>query len=414
MKRLYAICLLVLFIFVSAFSAVNGNEGVSPADEELRKKIIEATTVFVEIQYYIQRYYYRGVEVKECLDKVLAGGLAKCLDPHSYYISPSEAALFTSKTKGKFFGIGIEMTQDKDGRIIVVSPIEGTPAWHAGLVAGDIITHIGKDGNDLLSTKGMTLMEIANHIRGSKGTPVTLKILRGKEEKIFTIVRDEIVIASVSKRDLGGRLGYVRIRQFQENTVDDFRRALEELKAEGSCGAVLDFRDNPGGLLNVVLEMVSLWSKKAGDVLIVEKFRSHERELVVTEPAGDFRNFPIVILVDKGSASASEIFAGILQDWGHPVVGVKTYGKGSVQILIDLSNGGILALTIAEYLVGNAKKPVDGIGIIPNYVVENPRQTLPEDPIERNKFLNRVDPASDPQLKKAVEVLNGLTVSCQR
>lgn len=414
MRRFLAVCCSVVLIFLAFTPAFAQNDdGLSPEDQKLAQKLAAATRVFIEIQVYIQKYYYREVDVEKCLENVLAGGLAKCLDPNSSYISPSDASLFKDDISGSFFGIGVELSQDKDGRTIVVSPIEGTPAWHAGIATGDIITHIGQDEKTLLPTKGMTLMEVVKHVRGPKGVPVTLKVLRGEQEKTFIIVRDEIKIAAVEGKNLGGRLGYIRVRQFQKNTAEDFRAALEKLRSGNSCGAVLDFRNNPGGLLDEVLEMANLWSKKAGDIFITEKFRSGEEVITVFEPLGDFRDFPIVILVNGGSASASEIFAGVLQDWGHPVVGVKTYGKGTVQSSIPLQNGGILRLTIAEYLVGNARKPVHGIGIVPNYLIENPEQKFPDDPVERNKLLNKVDPATDPQLKKAVEVLEGLTAICR-
>lgn len=427
MKRFPAFCLSVLLIFAGTYVWANGNppaqnnppasqnqdEGTSPEEQKLAEDIANATRVFLEIQAYIQKGYYREVDIKECWDKVLAGGLAKCLDPNSSYISPSEVLLSDSETSGTFFGIGAEVSQDKDGRTIVISPIEGTPAWHAGLSTGDVITHVGENENKLTAIRGLTLLEVIKLIRGPKGVPVTLKVLRGDQEKKFTIVREEIVIVSVAKHDLGGRLGYVRVRQFQEKTADDFREALKGLRTENSCGAVLDFRNNPGGLLSVVIDMADLFSKKAGDIFITEKFRNGEREIKVMAPLGDFRDFPIAILINKGSASASEIFAGVLQDWGRPVIGVKSYGKGTIQQLIPLENGGVLRLTVAEYLVGNAKKPVHEIGVTPDYIVENPEQKIPDDPIERNKILNTVDPVNDPQLKKAMEVLGGLTKQCR-
>ena len=426
MKRFLAVGIAALLIFTAGAYArsdekppeqeVNPGtqEKINPENQELSQKIISINRLLAEIQFHIHSYYYRDVDLKLCFAQILAGGLAKCLDPNSSYISPEDVTLFESEAFGKFYGIGIEISLDKNGRVAVISPIEGSPAFNAGLAAGDIITHVGENENKLVAIKDLSIFEVIKLIRGPKGTSVMLRVLRGGMEKSFTEVRDEIVIVSVKKNDLAGRLGYIRVRQFQEKTFESFLDALADLRNKNSCGAVLDFRNNPGGLLETALNMADLWSKKVGDVFIVEKFRGQEAEVIgVIEPLGEFRNFPVVILVNKGSTSGSEVFAGILQDWGHPVVGTKTFGKGTVQTIIPLQSGGILRLTTREYFVGNAKKPVHEVGITPDHVVENPETKLSDDPIEWNKILKRVDPQNDPQLKKALEVLESRTAQCR-
>ncbi|MGH7276251.1 MAG: S41 family peptidase [Candidatus Rokuibacteriota bacterium] len=328
------------------------------------------------------------------LEQVMAQGAIGILDAHSSFLDRDSYKEVQVEISGTFAGVGMELTR-KDDALTVVAPIDGTPAHRAGIQAGDRLVSI-----DGVSTTGMTLPDAVKRIRGKPGTKVAVGIVRegGPAAREFEIVREQIHVQSVQSRELGPGIGYVRIRTFQEKTVDDLGAALAAWKDGALAGLVLDLRNNPGGLLTAA-------------VGVAEKFLDPPRLIVYTQGRVKNQNvrfnatgkkhhagFPVVVLVNNGSASASEIVAGALQDWSVAVlVGTKTFGKGSVQTIIPLSDGSALRLTTARYFTPKGRS-IDGTGLEPETVV------APGDPATQG-------PAADPQLQRALAELRTRIVS---
>ena len=311
-------------------------------------------------------------------------GLVNALgDPYSVYMDPKMYSELMLETKGSFGGVGIVLGV-KDKKLTVVAPIEGTPAEAAGILSGDQILRIGE-----LDTKDMTLDEAVGKIRGPEGSKVTLTIQRnGKEPQEFPLTRATIVIKSVSGKMLDKEMGYIRVSMFSETTGKDFTQKLEELKDQGMTSLILDLRNNPGGLIDQCVKVAELLVPKGPIVSVIGKDGSREtyHSSSTTAP------LPLTVLVNGGSASASEIVAGAIQDRGvGKLVGVKTFGKGSVQRLMPLDKESAVKITIAEYHTPNDRS-IHGKGIIPDVLVE-----IPKDFDRESK--------QDPQLDKAIEVL---------
>lgn len=311
-------------------------------------------------------------------------GLVNALgDPYSVYMDPKMYSELMLETKGSFGGVGIVLGV-KDKKLTVVAPIEGTPAEAAGILSGDHIIRI-----DALDTKDMALDEAVGKIRGPEGTKVTLTIQRnGKEPQEFPITRATIVIKSVSGKMLDKEMGYIRVSMFSETTGKDFAQKLEELKEQGMTSLVLDLRNNPGGLIDQCVKVAELLVPKGPIVSVIGKDGDRE----TYQSSSTAAPLPLTVLVNGGSASASEIVAGAIQDRGvGKLVGVKTFGKGSVQRLMPLDKDSAVKITIAEYHTPNDRS-IHGKGIIPDVIVE-----IPKDFDRESK--------QDPQLDKAIEVL---------
>ena len=299
-------------------------------------------------------------------DKLIDGakqGLVKAAgDPHTEYMNAKEYKDFNNQLTGTFSGIGAELGQDEKDNIVIVAPIAGFPAEKAGLKAKDTIVQI--DGT---TTTGMTVSEAVSKIRGPKGSTVTLKVVRDGELKEFKIVRDDISIPSVTSKVEDG-IGYLTITRFGEDTASLSRKAAQSFKDQNVKGVVLDMRNNPGGLLDAAVSVSSLWLPENTTVL------TERRDGVVTstyKAEGNplLNGLPTTVLIDGGSASASEITAGALKDNGAAtLVGEKSYGKGSVQQIIKLNDGGVLKVTIARWYTPKGKN-IDKAGITPDTVV---------------------------------------------
>ena len=294
------------------------------------------------------------------------------------------------ETKGSFSGIGIEITM-KDGILTVVSPIEGTPAFKMGVQAQDKILKIDDE-----STKDMSLMEAVKKLRGPKGTKVTISIHREglTELKDITIIRNVIPLISVKSKTLAPGYGYIRIRNFQSKTTKEFKKALVELTEDGDLqGLVLDLRSNPGGLLDQAVKISDIFLEEG--MIVFTKGRIKDQNMEFKAHAnGDKYNFPIIVLVNEGSASASEIVAGALQDHQRALIlGAQTFGKGSVQTIIPMTNGAGLRLTTARYYTPNGTS-IQATGITPDIVI--PTQLITpkapaEDEKKKMKFLREKD-----------------------
>lgn len=337
--------------------------GVAAKPEETYKQL----ETFANVLHLVQENYVEEVKIEEIMHGAIRGMLAT-LDPHSSFMKPEDYKELQVETKGSFTGIGIEITI-RDGLLTVVSPIEGTPAFKKGLKAGDKILRINGE-----STKDLSLLEAVKRLRGPKGSEVTVSIHREgwMEMKDITIIRDVIPIHSVKSRLLEPGYAYIRISNFQAKTTRDFKSALSELAKEGKIqGLVLDLRNNPGGLLDQAVQMADVFLDKG--VIVSTKGRLKDQNMLFeAEKNGESYNFPIVVLVNEGSASASEIVAGALQDHKRALIlGVQTFGKGSVQTIIPMNDGAGLRLTTARYYTPSGKS-IQAKGIEPDVVVRNP------------------------------------------
>ena len=329
----------------------------------------EKLRVFSEVLSLVKQNYVEEVDEKAVLYGAIHGML-KALDPHSSFLTPESFKEMRVDTKGEFGGLGIEISQAERG-ILVISPIEDTPAFHVGIKAGDLIVKINGD-----STEEMNIMDAVKKMRGKPGTSVKLTVARKGTSKLlnFKIVRDVIKVRSVKWRLEAGDIGYTRIVQFNEQTMPLLEQGLEELKqksgGEGLKGLVLDLRNDPGGLLDQAVEVADSFLE-AG-LIVYTKGRIPGKDMSFEARPGDLIDgVPIVVLINSGSASASEIVSGALQDHHRGVImGTQSFGKGSVQTIIPLSDGSGLRLTTAQYYTPSGRS-IQAKGIVPDIVVED-------------------------------------------
>jgi carboxyl-terminal processing protease len=332
----------------------------------------QAGTAYAELQLFtdvlsiVRRSYVEDVPVKDLIYGAIDGMMAS-LDPHSGFMPPDLYKELKIDTRGEFGGLGIEISL-RDEILTIVTPIEDTPAFRAGLEAGDRILRI----NDRI-TKGMAIMEAVRLMRGTPGSEVTISVMRDAFErpKEFTLKREVIKIKSIKTKTLEPGFGYVRVAQFQERTSSDLERALETLRKEngGSLkGVVLDLRNNPGGLLEQAVEMADLFL--AEGKIVYTKGREADAEMEFkAKRSGTEPDYPMVVLINGGSASASEIVAGALQDHGRAVVlGTQSFGKGSVQTIMPLGDDSGLRLTTALYYTPRGTS-IQAKGITPDIEV---------------------------------------------
>ena len=354
---------LIVLVLVFFFLMNNPKDSIDAADTE---KTFPRIKLFSEALSEIQKKYVEEKDSKELIYGAIRG-MMNTLDPHSAFLSPEEFKELEIETTGIFSGIGIEITI-KDGLLTVVSPIEGTPADKAGLLPGDRILQI-----DEKSTKNMTMNEAVRLIRGTKGTKVNLTIIHegAKEPVKYSIVREVIPIKSVKSKMLEEGYGYVRISTFQEKTDDDLRVALKKLESAkgGLKGLVLDLRNDPGGLLNEAVKVADEFLDSG--LIVYTQGRIKEQNLkFYAHPNKAPRTYPLVVLVNEGSASASEIVAGALQDQKRAVIlGTQTFGKGSVQTIISLEDNSGLKLTTARYFTPNGRS-IQAKGITPDIIIK--------------------------------------------
>ena len=330
----------------------------------------EELKTFSEVLTQIQKHYVEEAKVKDLVQGAIRGMLST-LDPHSAYMTPEMYKEIQVETKGEFGGVGIQIGI-KDNRLAVIAPIEGTPAQKAGIRAGDFITKVNDE-----TTKDLTLMEAVQRMRGVKGTKVNLTIQReGVTDPLaFTLIRDTIRIESVRSKTLENNIAYVRLTQFQESTGKDLSRALKQFRDQKVTSTILDLRNNPGGLLASAVE-VSEQFVGTGKLIVSIKSRDGKKDEYVSRSKDQLEDHPIIVLVNEGSASASEIVAGALQDWGRAVViGTTTFGKGSVQTILPLGDGSGLRLTTAKYYTPKGRS-IQSTGITPDIVVKPQQEAV--------------------------------------
>jgi len=350
-------------------------------------------------------YLNRSYAKKEDAYKAIREMLKKLDDPYTRFMDPEEFKNMQIDTSGELTGVGIQLAQDEETKkLMVIAPIEDTPAFKAGILAKDVITKI--DGK---STQGMDVNDAVKLIRGQEGTTVTLTVQRANKEIDYRLARAKIEIHPVRAKVQSsptGKLGYIRLNQFSANAPEEMRNAIKDLEKQQVTGYVLDLRSNPGGLLYASIEIARMWINDGTIVSTVDRQGETDRQQANNRALTDK---PLVVLVDGGSASASEILSGALQDDKRAtLVGTKTFGKGLVQSVRGLGDGSGLAVTIAHYLTPSGRD-INKLGIDPDVVFEltdTQRKALQQD-------RTKVGTPDDPQYVKAVDILKQKIASQQ-
>ena len=366
MSKQFKTALVLVFGIVLGISAsLTGN--VLANKEETRGLPLDQLRNFSDIFSRIKSDYVEDVEDEVLLEHAIRGMLSG-LDPHSTYLSPDEYNELRIGTSGEFGGLGIQVGME-DGFVKVISPIDDTPAYKAGLQAGDLIIRL-----DEKTVKGLTLNEAVKIMRGKPGTDIELTVVREGVDKPlnFVVTRDIIKVKSVKNRMLDPGYGYIRISNFQSRTAPQLLEAINDLKEENKenlKGLVLDLRNNPGGVLNAAAEVSDLFINK-GKLVYTEGRIDNSHYEYNAKPGDILDGAPVVVLINGGSASASEIVAGALQDHRRAVVmGSKSFGKGSVQTIQELRSGGAVKITTARYFTPNGRS-IQGAGITPDIILE--------------------------------------------
>ena len=360
--------LLGLSCILSLFLLTGGELADVSAKENTDPEIFKELKAFTDVISIVRKDYVREVEGKELVEGAIKGMLST-LDPHSGYLDPDFYKDLQVQTKGEFGGLGIEITI-KDGLLVVVAPMEDSPAAKAGIRAGDAIVKIeGK------YTKDFSLVDAVKRLRGPRGEPITISIIReGLEQPLdVKIVRDRIKVKSIKSRYLEDGFGYVRISQFMERTSHDLKKALGSLKSNSEDqqlrGLILDMRNNPGGLLTQAVRVGDMFLSE-GVIVYTEGRVDEQKQKFYAHRQGTEPRYPIIVLVNGGSASASEIVAGAVKDHGRGLVlGTQTFGKGSVQTITPLRNGGALTLTTALYFTKSGRS-IQAEGVVPDVEIE--------------------------------------------
>ena len=383
MTRRKMLITLVLVFTIAVSGIVVGRWSVGLVNAEVEG--YESIKIFTEALSIVKKNYVEETKTKDLVYGAIKG-MINSLDPHSGFMNPEAYKEMQVDTKGEFGGLGIQIGI-KDNVLTVIAPIEDTPAYNAGIKAGDRIVKI----NDEI-TRDMGLLDAVNKMRGPKGTSVKITLMREgwKEPKEFTIIREIIKIKSVKYKMLEEGIGYIKLAQFQEQTASDLSKALSQLSAENINSLVLDLRNDPGGLLNSAVDVTSQFLPP-GKMVVYIKDRAGEKNEYRT--GGNFTYYDkpsMVVLVNQGSASASEIVAGALKDWRRAVIlGVQTFGKGSVQSVIPLSDGSGLRLTTARYYTPSGTS-IQSTGITPDIIVKiEAKNGIKEHAVVREKDLER-------------------------
>ena len=378
------IILMVALIFTVASTGILiGRWTISSVDAEMNG--YDELRVFSEALSIVRKNYVEDTKPKDLVYGAIKGMLGS-LDPHSAFMSPEQFKEMQVDTKGEFGGLGIQIGI-KDGMLTVIAPIEDTPAYKAGIKAGDKIIKINNE-----FTKDMSLHDAVSKMRGAPSSSVKITVIREgwKETKDFTMVREIIKIKSVKSKLIEDSIGYVKINQFQEQTSSDLSSAIEKLTQQNITALILDLRNNPGGLLNSAVDVSSQFLQ-SGKLVVFIKDRKGEKIEYRSSTNKLNSNIPMVVLVNQGSASASEIVAGALKDWNRAVIiGTQTFGKGSVQSVVPLGDGSALRLTTARYYTPKGVS-IQTTGITPDIMVkpevkegEKSRPAIREKDLERH------------------------------
>jgi len=354
--------------------------------DELYNKI----DLFSEVLERIQNEYVEEIDQAEAMDSAI-NGLLQSLDPYSSYMNQKTWEESETETSGEFGGLGIEVSMES-GVVKVIAPIDNTPASRAGVKAGDYIIKI--NGEQVL---GKTLMEAVNSMRGPVGTSIEITVRRKslKKAKIFKITREIIEIKSVISKLIDNKVGYLRLRAFNNNSSDQLKKEISKIeKNKKLVGYILDLRNNPGGLLTQAIE-ISNFFLNDGEIVSTKGRKNKENRKFFAKKGDKIKGKPLIVLINNGSASASEIVAGALQDQKRAVLlGEATFGKGSVQTIIPLKNRGALRLTVSKYYLPSGKS-ISDVGVIPDIKVEE----------KGDEF--SINTTTDNQLNYAIKLLSG-------
>ena len=339
-----------------------------------------------EVKDVLHQQYYQDIGDEALLEGAIKGMVDAVGDPYTVFYNQEEYQEFQDDGQGNYVGIGV-MVGIKEDKIVVITPFEGSPAYEAGIRAGDFILKV-----EGVEYKGSEMDKAVSVIKGEEGKPVTLTISQNGIEKEVTIVRASITLVNVQSEMVAGNIGHVTMLQFTNNTAKQVREAMEELKAQGAEGYILDLRGNPGGYLDEAVDTASLFVEKGKTVLYTLDKAQQKREYL--SKGGDFIGAPLVVLLDEGSASASEVVAGALKDYkAATIVGQKSFGKGIVQMVFNVGNKEGVKVTVSSYYSPNGIN-IHGEGILPDVEVQL-REGV-EAPLT-------ID--NDTQLQKAVEIL---------
>jgi len=377
MKKKFLLYLFVFNLFFSALFAKN----------DLYEKI----DIFGEVLENIKKDYVDDVNQSEIMDSAI-NGVLQSLDPYSAYMSPELFKEMQTDTKGEFGGLGIEIGMEA-GVVKVISPIDDTPAAKAGIKAGDYIVKIGKE-----QVQGKSLVEAVKLMRGPVGTSIDLTVRRKNVKKPleFKIVRKIIEVQSVTSKMIGdeNKLGYIRLKSFNENSDKQFLKSVKKFEKNTKIkGYIFDLRNNPGGLLTQAINITDFFLED-GEIVSTKGRKISETRKFFARKGDEVNGKPIVVLINNGSASASEIFAGALKDHKRAIIlGENSYGKGSVQSIIPLRNGGGMRLTISKYYLPSGKS-ISEVGVTPDILVEE----------EGDDFL--INSNKDNQLNYAIKLFN--------
>jgi len=392
---------------------------IEASSENVSDSVIADTSLYGELKLFsdvvtvIQSSYVREATPQELIYGAINGMLTG-LDSYSQFMPPDIYKEMQVETKGEFGGIGIVIGMRSD-LLIIISPIEDTPGYRAGIKAGDVIAEInGK------STKKLTLMEAVKKLRGPKGTKVSIGIAREGEKKLlfFDIVREVIKIKNIKNaRVLDDNIGYVRIVHFNQKAVSELKEEIGSLLEKKIDGLIVDVRSNPGGLLGACVKVTDLFLPK-GKLIVSTKGRKKRQNITFVSKTGALypMDMPLVVLINGGSASASEIFAGAIQDWHRGIIlGTKSFGKGSVQTVIPLSDGSGIRLTTAKYYTPKGRC-IDEVGLIPDVTLEMSKEEKVELFEARIKAIENKDKAKhsiltgDKQLQSAVRIIKAARI----
>ena len=375
-----------IFIIIFFLFLFHNRYALPENSDELYQKI----DLFSEVLEKIKEDYVDDVDQAEVMDAAI-NGVLQSLDPYSAYMSPEMFDNMETETKGAFGGLGIEVGMEA-GVIKVISPIDDTPAYRAGVKAGDYIVRI-----DDTQVQGKTLMEAVNLMRGPVGTPIEITIRRRGKKKaiVLKIVREIIQIKSVTAKVIDNNIGYFRLTSFNENSGQQLKSKIDEIKAENEINRfILDLRNNPGGLLSQAVK-ISDYFLNDGEIVSTRGRNKRENRKWFARKGDQIDGKPLIVLINYGSASASEIVAGALKDHKRAIlIGENSYGKGSVQSIIPLKNKGAIRLTISKYYLPSGKS-ISEVGVIPDFKVEE---------VNEDFAINTV---TDNQLNFAIKLFNG-------
>ena len=381
-KNYFKYLLFVTILILLNFSV----KGYSQNSDNLYEKI----DLFSEVLETIQNEYVEEIDEVEAMDSAI-NGLLQSLDPYSFYMNAESFEESQSETSGEFGGLGIEVSMES-GVVKVIAPIDDTPASRAGIKAGDYIVKINSE-----QVRGKTLMEAVNLMRGPVGSSIEITIRREnlKKAKVFTIIREIIEIKSVISKMVDNKVGYLRLRAFNQNSSNQLKKEISKIeKNKKLVGYILDLRNNPGGLLTQAIE-ISDFFLNDGEIVSTRGREKKEDRKFFARNGDKIKGKPLIVLINSGSASASEIVAGALQDQKRAVLlGEATFGKGSVQSIIPLKNRGALRLTISKYYLPSGKS-ISDVGVLPDIKIEEEGEDF---------FINT---ETDNQLNYAIKLLIG-------